>query len=71
MLRNVPRIAHLPGVIVQGRYDVATPMRTAWDLHRAWPEAEFRLVDDAGHATTEPGILAALLDATDRFAAGA
>ena len=71
LLRDVPRIAHLPGVIVQGRYDVATPMRTAWDLHRAWPEAEFRLVDDAGHATTEPGILAALLDATDRFAVGA
>ena len=71
LLRNVSRIAHLPGVIVQGRYDVATPMRTAWDLHRAWPEAEFRLVDDAGHATTEPGIMTALLDATDRFAAGA
>ncbi len=71
LLRDVPRIAHLPGVIVQGRYDVATPMRTAWDLHRAWPEAEFRLVDDAGHATTEPGIMTALLDATDRFAARA
>ena len=70
LLRDVPRIAHLPGVIVQGRYDVATPARSAWDLHRAWPAAAFHLIDDAGHATTEPGILTALLDATDRFAAG-
>jgi proline iminopeptidase len=69
LLRDVGRIAHLPGVIVQGRYDVATPTRTAWDLHRAWPQAEFRLIADAGHATTEPGIMTALLDATDRFAA--
>lgn len=69
LLRDVAKIAHLPGVIVQGRYDIATPVRTAWELHRAWPEAEFHLIADAGHATTEPGILAALLDATDRFAA--
>ncbi len=67
LLREVYRIAHLPGVIVQGRYDVATPVRSAWDLHRAWPQAEFHLIDDAGHATTEPGILSALIDATDRF----
>lgn len=70
VLRNVGRIRHLPCTIVQGRYDVATPMRTAWDLHRAWPEAEFRLVEQAGHAATEPGILDALVRATDRFAAG-
>ncbi|NPD68895.1 prolyl aminopeptidase [Lichenicola cladoniae] len=68
LLRDVHRIAHLPGVIVQGRYDVATPARTAWELHRAWPEAEFHLIEDAGHATTEPGIMTALLDATDGFA---
>ena len=68
LLRDIHRIAHLPGVIVQGRYDVATPARTAWDLHRAWPAAEFHLIADAGHATTEPGILGALIDATDRFA---
>ena len=68
LLRDVPRIAHLPGVIVQGRYDVATPARTAWDLHRAWPAAEFHLIDDAGHATTEPGILTALIHATEGFA---
>ena len=58
----------IPGVIVQGRYDVATPAATAWDLHRAWPEAEFQLVGDAGHAYSEPGIRAALVSATDRFA---
>ena len=69
LLRDVPRIAHLPCEIVQGRYDVATPARTAWDLHRAWPAARFHLIDDAGHATTEPGILSALIAATDRFAA--
>ena len=68
LLRDVHRIAHLPGVIVQGRYDIATPARTAWDLHRAWPSAQFHLIDDAGHATTEPGILSALIQATDRFA---
>jgi len=53
---------------VQGRYDVGTPMMTAWDLHRAWPEAEFIVVDDAGHAASEPGIKRALRKATDRFA---
>ncbi|MBB2206229.1 prolyl aminopeptidase [Gluconacetobacter takamatsuzukensis] len=70
LIRDVERIRHIPAVIVQGRYDIATPMRTAWDLHRAWPEADFHLVDDAGHAVSEPGIQTALLDATDRFAAG-
>ena len=61
-------IRDIPGVIVQGRYDVCTPMRTAYDLHRAWPEAEFHIVDDAGHAFDEPGILDRLIEATDRFA---
>lgn len=70
LIRDVGRIRHIPAVIVQGRYDIATPMRTAWDLHRAWPEADFHLVDDAGHAVSEPGIQTALLDATDRFAIG-
>ena len=68
LLRDVHRIAHLPAVIVQGRYDIATPARTAWDLHKAWPSARFDLIDDAGHATTEPGILDALINATDAFA---
>ncbi|HEY0543432.1 MAG TPA: prolyl aminopeptidase [Actinoallomurus sp.] len=68
LIRDVDKIRHIPCVIVQGRYDLATPAATAWDLHRAWPEAEFHLVDDAGHAYTEPGILHHLIDATDRFA---
>ncbi|MBA9006406.1 proline iminopeptidase [Actinomadura cellulosilytica] len=69
LLRDVDRIRHIPAVIVQGRYDVCTPPATAWDLHRAWPEAEFHLVDDAGHSYDEPGILHHLIEATDRFAA--
>ena len=69
LLDNIDRIRHIPAVIVQGRYDVCTPVRSAWDLHCAWPEAEFRLIPDAGHASTEPGIVDALVGATDRFAA--
>lgn len=68
LIRDVDRIRHIPTVIVQGRYDMATPVRTAWDLHRAWPEADFKLINAAGHALFEPGILSALLEATDRFA---
>ena len=67
LLREVARIRHIPGVIVQGRYDIVCPTRSAWDLHRAWPEAEFHLIPDAGHAVSEPGILTALLSATDAF----
>jgi len=58
----------IPTVIVQGRYDMCTPPVTAWDLHRALPEAEFVMVPDAGHSFDEPGILSALIEATDRFA---
>jgi len=68
LLRDAPRLAGVPGVIVQGRYDVCTPVRTAWELHRAWPQADFQLVPDAGHAYNEPGILSRLIEATDRFA---
>ena len=68
LIRDASRLRDIPGTIVQGRYDVATPMRSAWDLHRAWPEAEFRLVADAGHAFNEPGILSELIRATDRCA---
>jgi proline iminopeptidase len=57
-------------VIVQGRYDACTPARTAWELHRGWPEAELHLIPDAGHAYNEPGTLDRLIRATDRFAAG-
>jgi proline iminopeptidase len=70
LLRDVDRIRHLPGVIVQGRYDVICPVRTAWDLRAAWPEAELRIVPDAGHSAFEPGIVDELVRATDRFRAG-
>jgi len=68
LIRDASRLADIPAVIVQGRYDVCTPPITAWDLHRAWPAAELRMIPDAGHAYDEPGILDALIEATDRFA---
>jgi proline iminopeptidase len=68
LLHRVDRIRHLPAVIVQGRYDVVCPPLSAWELHRAWPEAELLIVPDAGHSATEPGIRSALVEATDRFA---
>jgi proline iminopeptidase len=67
LLRDVGKVRHIPATIVQGRYDVVCPMRSAWDLHRAWPEAELRIVADAGHSAFEPGITHELLNATDRF----
>ena len=69
LLRDAHKLAAIPGVIIQGRYDVCTPARTAWDLHRAWPQAQFHLVEGAGHAFSEPGILECLRQATDQFAA--
>lgn len=67
LLRDIDRIAHIPGVIVQGRYDVVCPARSAWDLHRAWTSAELHIVDDAGHSAFEPGIVHHLVEATDGF----
>lgn len=68
LIEDAHLLRDIPAVIVQGRYDVCTPMMTAWRLHRAWPEAELVVVDDAGHAAIEPGIARALRAATDRFA---
>ena len=68
LLRDVGRIRHIPGVIVQGRYDVVCPMVSAWALHRAWPEADFIITPDAGHSAFEPPNSRALVAATDRFA---
>ncbi len=67
LLDGVDRIRHIPAEIVQGRYDVVCPMITAWELHRRWPEAAFHVTPDAGHAASEPGTLARLVEATDRF----
>lgn len=67
LLRDVGKIRHIPAVIVQGRYDLVCPAKTAFDLHKAWPEAEFHLIPDAGHSAYEPGTQAQLLAATDKF----
>jgi proline iminopeptidase len=67
LLDRVQKIRHLPAVIVQGRYDVVCPAESAWDLHRAWPEAKLVIVPDAGHSAMEPGILHELVSATDGF----
>ena len=71
LLRNIDRIREIPAVIVQGRYDVVCPAESAWELHRAWPEAELQIVPDSGHSAFEPGITDQLVRATDRFAATA
>lgn len=67
LIENVGRIRHIPAVIVQGRYDMVCPMMSAWDLHRAWPEADLRVIRDSGHSMSEPGILSELVNATDQF----
>jgi proline iminopeptidase len=68
LLDGIDRIRHLPCTIVQGRYDVVCPMDSAWALHRAWPEADLRIVPDAGHSAYEPGNTSELVRATDRYA---
>jgi proline iminopeptidase len=70
LIENIGKIRHIPSVIVQGRYDVVCPMMSAWELHSAWPEAEFHVIPDAGHSVSEPGIASALIEATDRFRPG-
>ncbi len=67
LIAHVDKISHIPAVVVQGRYDVVTPMKSAWELTRHWPAAELVVVPDAGHAASEPGIIAALVEATDKF----
>ncbi len=68
LLEEVERIRSIPATIVQGRYDVVCPMRSAWDLHRAWPEADLHVVADAGHSAFEAGTVHELISATDRYA---
>jgi len=69
LLDDMHRIAHIPGVIVQGRYDMCTPMDGAWEVARRWPAAELKIVPDEGHLFLEPGILHEMITATDKFAA--
>ena len=68
LLEDVARFKQVPGVIVQGRYDVVTPPKTAWSLARVWPRARLQMIGDAGHAAGEPGVVDALVRATDAFA---
>jgi proline iminopeptidase len=70
LLDGVDRIRHIPAVIVQGRYDVVCPMRSAWDLHRVWPEADLVVNTRAGHSMFDPENAAALVEACDRFRPG-
>lgn len=68
LLRNAENIRAIPGVIVHGRYDMCTPFINAWHLKQVWPEADLRIVEDAGHAVTERGIVHELITATNQFA---
>jgi len=68
LIRDAHKLKDIPGVIVHGRYDMPCPAKYAWALHKAWPKAEFHLIEGAGHAYSEPGILDQLIRATDRFA---
>ena len=68
LIRDAHKLRGIPGTIVQGRYDMACPTRTAYELHKAWPEAEYHLIEGAGHAYSEPGILDRLIRATDDYA---
>jgi proline iminopeptidase len=67
LLEEAWRLSDIPGVVVHGRYDVCTPVANAWDLKRAWPEVELRIVEDAGHTMTEPGTIHELVTAADGF----
>ena len=69
LLEAASRFGDLPGVIVHGRYDVITPLSSAWDLSRAWPTAALKIVPDAGHSSLEPGIVSELVKASDMLAA--
>jgi proline iminopeptidase len=68
LLENAHRLSDIPGIIVQGRYDLICPMESAWELQQAWPGSDLRIVDDAGHAATESGITRELVRATEYFA---
>ncbi|KAJ3688411.1 hypothetical protein LUZ61_017575 [Rhynchospora tenuis] len=67
LLENVDKIRHIKAIIVQGRYDVCCPMMSAWDLHKAWPEAELKIIQDAGHSANEVGTAAELVAANEKF----
>ena len=70
LLRDAHKLNGIPGVIAQGRYDMACPPVSAYELHKGWKGSELMMVEDSGHAWNEPGTLHHLITATDRFAKG-
>jgi len=68
LLKGMPKIAHLPGIIVHGRYDLICPLENAWEVHQAWENSELHIIREAGHAAAEPGITDALIRATNQMA---
>ncbi len=68
LLKNAGELKNIPGIIVQGRHDICTPPVSAWELKKAWPEADLRIAHDAGHSASEPGIIDGLVRATDELA---
>jgi proline iminopeptidase len=68
LLREMTRLAGVPGIMVHGRLDVSGPMDIAWELHQAWPGSELVVIDEAGHSVADPGMPAALVAASDRLA---
>lgn len=68
LITNAGLMKDIPGIIVHGRYDIVTPLKNAWELARAWPASELKIVPDSGHAMTEPGIIHELVSATRAFA---
>jgi proline iminopeptidase len=69
LMRRAGRLAGIPGVMINGRFDIQAPLATAWELQRAWPDSELVVVENAGHSAANPGIAEELVRATDRFAA--
>jgi len=67
LLDEAHKLEHIPGTIVQGRYDMVCPFTSAWELHKVWPKAQLAIVHDAGHSAKEPGIISELVQATDRY----
>ena len=67
IFNNIDNIGHIPCVIIQGRYDVVCPMISAWDLHKVFPEADFKIIQDAGHSMTELGIASKLIEYSNRY----
>ena len=67
ILASAPQLAHIPTIIVQGRYDMVCPPNSAWELSRAMPHSEFHIIQDAGHSAMEVGITSALIAATEKF----